>query len=65
MDNDYLRSLLDIASLLTRYVVYRDANDEVKEEITGMIRRYADGLRANRLYASKKKAVLQMKLSIQ
>ena len=65
MGNDYLRSLLDMASLLTRYVVYRDANDEVKEEITDMIRRYADGLRANRLYASKKKAVLQMKLSIQ
>ncbi len=63
--NDYLRSLLDMASLLTRYAVYREANDEVKTDITGMIRKYADGLRANGIYASMKKDVLQMKLSVQ
>ena len=63
--NDYLKSLLDLASLLTRYTVYRDAIDEVKEEITRMIHEYAGSLRKYGQYNLLKNQILQMKLSVQ
>lgn len=63
--NNYLTSLLDLASLLTRYAIYRDANDVVKKEITTMIHDYANSLREHNQYNSLKTQILQMKLSVQ
>lgn len=63
--NNYLTSLMDLSSLLTTWNVYRDANDEIKQEITGMIHEYAELLRQSGQYGKLKNDIMQMKLSIQ
>ena len=63
--NNYLTSLMDLASLLTIWNVYRDANDEIKKEITGMIHDYADIIRQSGQYGKMKNDIMQMKLAIQ
>ena len=63
--NDYLTSLMDLASLLTTRNIYRDANDEIKEAITGMIHDYAEIIRQGGQYNKLKKDIMQMKLSVQ
>ena len=62
--NNYLKSLHDLASLLTIQAVDREANNKVKQHIFEMIHTYADGLRTSGRYEELKSQVLQMKLSV-
>lgn len=63
--NDYLKSLLDIAGLLTRNLIYQGARDEVIEDVIGMIRAYVEELHHTGRYNSLAEQVLQFKLSVQ
>ena len=63
--NSYLKSLLSLAGLLTRYDIYRKANDEVKQEITNMMHKYIQELHQNGKYEELSRDVLEMKLSVQ
>lgn len=63
--HDYIKSLLDFASLLTTKGIYREADDEVCKEITSMIHAYAEEVRASGQYAKYRKNIMEMKLSVQ
>lgn len=63
--NSYLKSLLSLAGLLTQYMIYVNANDEVKNEVTDMIRSYIKGLHDKGKYDELAKQVMEFKLSIQ
>lgn len=60
--HSYLKSLLDLAHLLTTEDVYRPANEEVRTDVIAMIRSYADALHASGQYESLSKKVLEFKL---
>lgn len=62
--NDYLKSLLDLAGLLTREGIKPEAKGEVDREVTGFIRAYAEGLRAAGRYAALARDVLEFKLGV-
>lgn len=62
--HNYLKSLLDLASLLTQTGVYPSATKEVSDDVVGMIHDYAESLRANRQYGELSKQVLQFKLLV-
>ena len=62
--NDYVKSLLDLASLLTTYGVYSEANDEVSRDITGMIHHYAEQVRTSGSYHKLRQDILEMKISV-
>lgn len=62
--HNYLRSLLDLASLLTQTGVYPSANAEVSNDVVGMIHDYAESLRTNGQYNKLSKQVLQFKLLV-
>lgn len=63
--NDYLKSLLDLATLLTHNVIYQGARDEVIDDIVGMIREYIEELHRTGRYDVLADQVLQFKLSVQ
>ena len=63
--NDYLKSLLDLATLLTHNVIYQGARDEVIDDIVGLIREYIDDLHRTGRYDALADQVLQFKLSVQ
>ena len=63
--NSYLKSLLSLAGLLTQYMIYMNANDEVKNEVTDMIRSYINELHKKGKYDELAKQVMEFKLSIQ
>ena len=63
--NSYLKSLLSLAGLLTQYMIYVDANEEVKTEVTDMIRSYIKQLHSKGKYDELAKQVMEFKLSIQ
>ncbi len=63
--NDYLKSLLDLATLLTHNVIYQDARDEVIDDIIGLIRAYIENLHRIGRYDVLAEQVLQFKLSVQ
>lgn len=63
--NDYLKSLLDLATLLTHEGIYQPARDEVIDDVIGMIRAYVDELHRTGRYDSLAEQVLQFKLSVQ
>ncbi len=63
--NSYLKSLLSLAGLLTQYMIYTNANDEVKTEVTDMIRKYIKELHDKGKYEELAKQVMEFKLSIQ
>lgn len=63
--NDYLKSLLDLATLLTHNVIYQGARDEVIDDIVGLIRAYVDELHRTGRYDTLADQVLQFKLSVQ
>lgn len=63
--NSYLKSLLSLAGLLTQYMIYMNANDEVKNEVTDMIHDYITDLHAKGKYDELAKQVMEFKLSIQ
>ena len=60
--HSYLKSLLDLAHLLTMEDIYRPANEEVRTHVIAMIRSYANALRANGQYGNLSKKVLEFKL---
>lgn len=63
--NDYLKSLLDLATLLTHNLIYQDARNEVIDDIISMIRSYIDDLHHKGTYNDLAKQVLEFKLSVQ
>jgi type III restriction enzyme len=63
--NSYLKSLLSLAGLLTQNMIYQNANDEVKDEVTDLMRSYIEKLHSDGKYSSLAKQVLEFKLSIQ
>ncbi len=63
--NDYLKSLLDLATLLTHNAIYQNARDEVIDEIIAMIRSYIDELHNRGKYDELANQVLEYKLSVQ
>lgn len=63
--NDYLKSLLDLATLLTHNLICQDARDEVIDDIVGMIRTYVETLHKTGEYDVLASRVLEFKLSVQ
>ncbi len=63
--NDYLKSLLDLAALLTHNVIYQHARDEVIQDVVGLIRSYIDELHRTGRYDALAEQVMQFKLSVQ
>ena len=63
--NDYIKSLLDLASLLTRSGVYPEANNEVMRDVTDRIHTYAEQVRGSGNYLKARQDVLEMKISVQ
>ena len=63
--NDYLKSLLDMTTLLTHNVIYQHARDEVIDEVVDMIRGYIEELHRTNRYDALADQVLQFKLSVQ
>ncbi len=63
--NDYLKSLLDLATLLTHHLIYQNARDEVIDEVIALIRSYIDELHRTGRYEELAEQVLQFKLSVQ
>lgn len=63
--NDYLKSLLDLATLLTHNLIYQDARDEVIDDIIGMIRSYVEELHKKGEYDVLASQVLEFRLSVQ
>lgn len=63
--NSYLKSLLSLAGLLTHNSIYVEAKNEVENEVTDMIHKYVEDLRAAGKYDDLSKKVLEFKLSIQ
>ena len=63
--NDYLKSLLDLADLLTHNAIYIGARDEVIDDVVGLIRSYIEELHRNGKYDELAEQVLQFKLSVQ
>lgn len=62
--NNYLESLLNLAGLLTQTNIYTQANDEVENDVVGMIRAYIDGLHTRGKYDELAGQVLSFKLSV-
>ncbi|MBR6917659.1 MAG: restriction endonuclease subunit R, partial [Clostridia bacterium] len=63
--NDYLKSLLDLATMLTHNMIYQNAREEVIDDVVGLIRAYVDGLHHTGRYSGLADQVLQFKLSVQ
>ena len=62
--NSYLKSLLDLAGLLTQTNIYTQANEEVENDVVTMIRTYIDKLHASGKYDALAEQVLSFKLSV-
>lgn len=63
--NDYLKSLLDLADLLTHNVIHIGARDEVIDDVIGLMRSYVEDLHRTGKYDALAQQVLQFKLSVQ
>lgn len=63
--NDYLKSLLNLADLLTHNMIYQGARDEVIDDIIGLMRSYIEELHRTRQYDALAEQVLEYKLSVQ
>lgn len=63
--SSYLKSLLSLAGLLTQNMIYMGALDEVKTEVTDLIRDYINRLHDEGKYDDLVKKVMEFKLSIQ
>ena len=62
--NDYLKSVLALAELLTSYNLYPNAIDEITKDMVEMIHKYIQTLKASGKYMAAKKQIMQMKLSM-
>lgn len=62
--NSYLKSLVSLASLLTQANICPKAGEEVRMEVTDMIRAHADSLRQSGRYGELSAQVHSLKLSV-
>lgn len=62
--HSYLKSLLDLAGLLTYNMIYQGAKDEVEEDILNMMREYVDKLHHSGEYEALSAKVLEFKLLV-
>ena len=62
--NSYLKSVLSLSALLTQTNIYPQANDQIREDVAGMIRAYVDGLHSSGKYDELASMVLSFKLSV-
>ncbi|MET3207546.1 UNVERIFIED_CONTAM: type III restriction enzyme [Paenibacillus sp. PvR008] len=62
--NSYLKSLLSLAALLTQTNIHAGANDEIKDDVSNMIRTYVEQLRNMGKYDELAEQVLSFKLSV-
>ena len=62
--NNYLKSVLALAELLTSYNIYRNASDEVIKDMVNLIHEYIQNLKITGKYVAARKQVLQLKLSM-
>ena len=63
--HSYLKSLLDLAGLLTYNMIYQGAKDEVEEDILNMMREYVDKLHQSGEYEALSAKVLEFKLLVE
>lgn len=63
--NSYLKSLLDLAGLLTQYQINPNANDEIKDDVTELMRMYIVDLHNSGKYNDLMKQVMEFKLTVQ
>lgn len=62
--NNYLKSLLNLAGLLTRSSIYAGANNEIETEVLAMVCEYIEGLHTDGTYKELAEKVLSFKLSV-
>ena len=62
--HSYLKSLLDLAGLLTYNMIYQGAKDEVEEDILNMMWEYVDELHRSGEYEALSAKVLEFKLLV-
>ena len=62
--NSYLKSLLNLVSLLTQANIYAKAGEEVRTDVINMMRSYIDNLRQTGRYEELSAQVLSLKLSV-
>lgn len=65
ISGSYLKSLLDLATLLTQYGICYEAADQVKAEVAAMMAEYIDNLHQSGKYSDLANQVLSFKLSVQ
>lgn len=61
--NSYLKSLLSLSGLLTRWGIYQQSDSEIKREVTDMIHQYADELHRGGKYDTLARHVTEFRLS--
>lgn len=62
--NNYLKSLLSLAEILTYSNIFANANKEIEKEVVAMIHEYITELHVNGTYKDLAKNVLSFKLSV-
>ena len=62
--HSYLKSLLDLAGLLTYNMIYQGARDEIEQDILDMMREYIDDLHQSGEYEPLSARVLEFKLLV-
>ena len=60
--HSYLKSLFDLASLLTQEDIYLNANNEIRDYIINSIHKYIENIKNAGLYEKQAKKVLEFKL---
>lgn len=62
--NNYLKSLLNLAGVLTQNNIYANANDEVEDDVVEMIHKYIEQLHSTGKYDALAAQVLSFKLAV-
>ena len=62
--NNYLKSLLNLAAVLTQNNIYANANDEVEDDVVEMIHKYIEQLHSTGKYDALAAQVLSFKLAV-
>ena len=62
--NNYLKSLLSLAGILTQSNIFAGANDEIETAVVAMMREYIDGLHKSGAYDALAEKVLSFKLAV-
>lgn len=62
--NNYLKSLLNLAGILTQSNIYANANDEVEDDVVEMIHKYIEDLHNSGKYDDLANQVLSFKLAV-